>query len=61
MQRIQDLVVTFFSCAMLSHTWEGKEPLLHEIQDQDIYKLSPVDGIVKLQSFCKIARDAGFR
>jgi len=61
MQHIQDLVVTFFSCAMLSHTWEGKEPLLHEIQDQDIYKLSPVDGIVKLQSFCKIARDAGFR
>jgi hypothetical protein len=61
MQRIQDVVAAFFSCVMLSHRWEGKEPLLHDIQDKNVYELKPVGGIVKLQSFCKIVRDAGFR
>ena len=46
---------------MLSHRWEGKEPLLHEIQDKKVHELNPVDGIVKLQSFCKVARDRGYR
>jgi hypothetical protein len=45
---------------MLSHRWEEKEPLLHDIQDKVVYKLKPVAGIVKLQSFCEIARDAGY-
>jgi hypothetical protein len=46
---------------MLSHRWEGKEPLLHDIKDNVVYKLNPFDGIVKLQSFCKTARDMDYR
>ncbi|KAG1878612.1 hypothetical protein C8R48DRAFT_768170 [Suillus tomentosus] len=46
---------------MLSHRWEGKEPLLQDIQDKVIYKLDPVGGIKKLQSFCETARDLGYR
>jgi hypothetical protein len=44
---------------MLSHTWESKEPLLHDIQDKAIYDLDPVGTMVKLQTFCKTARDKG--
>ena len=61
MQRIQDVVVAFFSYVMLSHRWEGKEARLHEIQDEPIYELNSVGGIVKLQSFCKVVQDAGYR
>ncbi|KAG0693793.1 hypothetical protein DFH29DRAFT_1073143 [Suillus ampliporus] len=58
---VQDVVVTYFRCVMLSHRWEEMEPLLHDVQDKVVDELSPVGGIVKLQSFCKTARDAGYR
>jgi hypothetical protein len=45
---------------MLSHRWERKEPLLHDIQEKAMYELEPVDGMHKLQSFCKVARDTGY-
>jgi len=45
---------------MLSHRWEGKEPLLHDIQDEVVYGLDRVGGILKVQSFCEVARDAGY-
>jgi len=61
MQYIQDVVVAFFSYVTLSHRWEGKEPLLHEIEDKVVYGLNPVEGFVKLQSFCKTVRDNGYR
>ncbi|KAG1731322.1 uncharacterized protein EDB91DRAFT_1349374 [Suillus paluster] len=61
MELIQEVVVTYFGCVMLSHRWEGKEPLLHDIQDRVIYELNPIGGILKLQSFCKISREAGYR
>ncbi|KAG2349765.1 hypothetical protein BDR05DRAFT_252598 [Suillus weaverae] len=57
---IEEVVVMYFRRVMLSHRWEGKEPLLHDIQDKVVYKLKPVAGIVKLRSFCEIARDAGY-
>ncbi|KAG1728177.1 uncharacterized protein EDB91DRAFT_1339328 [Suillus paluster] len=41
--------------------WEGTESLLHDIQDKVVYKLKATGGLVKLQSFCKVARDAGYR
>ncbi|KAG1822003.1 WD40-repeat-containing domain protein [Suillus subaureus] len=56
---IREVVVKYFSWVMLSHRWETKEPRLHEIQDKDVYTLRPAGTIVKLQKFCKIARDAG--
>jgi hypothetical protein len=61
MERIKEVVGTYFRCVMLSHRWEEKEPLLHDIQEKAVYKLGPVGGIVKLQSFCKFARDTGYR
>ncbi|KAJ8584998.1 hypothetical protein M405DRAFT_773473 [Rhizopogon salebrosus TDB-379] len=60
-ERIEEAIVVYFRYAMLSHRWEGKEPLLHDIQDKVVYELEPVDGVHKLQSFCKVARDAGYR
>ncbi|KAG2346036.1 HET-domain-containing protein [Suillus weaverae] len=61
MERIQDVVETYFRYVMLSHRWEGKEPLLHDIQGKVVYDLDPVGGIAKLQSFCATARDMGYR
>ncbi|KIK49125.1 hypothetical protein CY34DRAFT_797510 [Suillus luteus UH-Slu-Lm8-n1] len=59
-EHIKDVVATYFRCVLLSHRWEETEALLHDIQDKDVYELSELGGIVKLQSFCKIARDAGY-
>ncbi|KAG2753706.1 hypothetical protein P692DRAFT_20828671 [Suillus brevipes Sb2] len=58
---ITETVTKYFSRVMLSHRWEQKEPLLHDIQDKVVYDLSPVGTMVKLQTFCKTARDAGYR
>ncbi|KAG2336506.1 hypothetical protein BDR05DRAFT_953303 [Suillus weaverae] len=61
MADIQDVVMAYFRCVMLSHRWEVKELLLHDIQDKVVYELNPVGGIVKLQSFCRTTRGAGHR
>ncbi|KAG2336192.1 HET-domain-containing protein [Suillus weaverae] len=64
MERIQDVdhvVAMYFRYVMLSHRWEGKEPLLHDIQGKAVYDLDPVGGLAKLQSFCATARDLGYR
>jgi hypothetical protein len=61
MEHITEAVATYFRCVMLSHRWEGKEPLLQDIQGKIVYKLNSLGGIVKLRKFCEIARDAGFR
>ncbi|KAG1866077.1 heterokaryon incompatibility protein-domain-containing protein [Suillus subluteus] len=61
MQRIQDVVAMYFRYVMLSHRWEGKEPMLYNIQGKVVYDLDPVGGIAKLQSFCQTARDMGYR
>ncbi|KAJ8596598.1 hypothetical protein M405DRAFT_135145 [Rhizopogon salebrosus TDB-379] len=60
-ERIKEAILTYFCYAMLSHRWEGREPLLHDIQDKVVYQLEPVGGVHKLQSFCKVARDGGYR
>jgi len=60
MERTKDVVATYFRCVLLSHRWEESEVLLHDIQDKDVYELDGFHGIKKLQSFCKIARDAGY-
>ena len=53
--------MTYFNYAMISHMWEEEEPLPHNIQNHSVYELHPVGGIVKSQSFCKIARAAGYQ
>ncbi|KAG1789554.1 uncharacterized protein HD556DRAFT_778316 [Suillus plorans] len=59
-QRIKDVVATYFRCVLLSHRWEEAEVLLHDIQDKVVYELDGLGGIAKLQSFCKVVRDAGY-
>jgi hypothetical protein len=61
MKPVEEVVGMYLSCAMLSHRWEGKEPLLDDIRDKTVYDLNALGGIVKLQSFCKVARRAGCR
>ncbi|KAG2339439.1 hypothetical protein BDR05DRAFT_992075 [Suillus weaverae] len=60
-EHITEVVAIYFRCVMLSHRWEGEEPLLRHIQDKTVYRLNSPGGIVKLQKFCEIARDAGYR
>jgi hypothetical protein len=61
MERIKKSIAMYFRYVTLSHRWEEKEPLLYDIQEKVVYKLNPAGGIVKLQSFCKVARKAGYR
>jgi len=56
--RTKEVVTLYFRCVILSHMSRGKEPLLHDIKDKVVYELNPVDGIVKLQLFCKKAKYA---
>ncbi|KAG1787483.1 uncharacterized protein HD556DRAFT_1448676 [Suillus plorans] len=60
MERIKEVVATHFRCVLLSHRWEETEALPHHIQDKNVRELKGLGGIAKLQSFCKIARDAGY-
>ncbi|KAG2335862.1 hypothetical protein BDR05DRAFT_206006 [Suillus weaverae] len=61
MKRVEEVVMRCFQYVMLSHRWEGEEPLLQDIQGKVVYDLDPVGGIMKLQCFCKTARDLGYR
>ncbi|KAG1719759.1 heterokaryon incompatibility protein-domain-containing protein [Suillus lakei] len=61
MERVTEVVATYFRYVMLSHRWGDNEPLLHDIQDKIVYKLKPAGGLMKLQSFCKLARHSGYR
>ncbi|KAG1720150.1 hypothetical protein EDB19DRAFT_1965798 [Suillus lakei] len=61
MEAVKEAVAKHFGWAMLSHRWERREPLLHDIQHKDIYELDPVGTTVKLQKFCEVARNAGHR
>ncbi|KAG1758668.1 heterokaryon incompatibility protein-domain-containing protein [Suillus occidentalis] len=56
---VADAVATYFHYVMLSHRWEENEPLLHDIQDKIVYELN-APRLTKLQSFCKVARQAGY-
>ncbi|KAG0699367.1 hypothetical protein DFH29DRAFT_1081318 [Suillus ampliporus] len=60
MERIKEVVTLYFRCVLLSHRWEETESLLHDIQDKVVYELDALGSNVKLQSFCKVARDAGY-
>ncbi|KAG2365168.1 hypothetical protein BDR07DRAFT_1399605 [Suillus spraguei] len=60
-EHITDVVAMYFRCVLLSHRWEETEALLHDIQDKVVYELNTHGGIAKLQSFCNVARDAGYR
>lgn len=61
MERIRNVVVKYFGYVMLSHRWEGEEPLLDDIQGKSVYELNSAGSVRKLQQFCGTARDAGYR
>ena len=56
-----DAVQTAFAYAMLSHRWEGMEPLYKDLDGSDVFSLAESPGIRKLQHFCRAARERGFR
>jgi hypothetical protein len=60
-ERIEEVVRRNLQYAMLSHRWEGREPLLQDIQGKSVYEseLDSVCGMTKLRSFCRTARGAG--
>ncbi|KIK41072.1 hypothetical protein CY34DRAFT_806482 [Suillus luteus UH-Slu-Lm8-n1] len=61
-KHIEEVVRRNLQFAMLSHRWEGKEPLLQDIQGKSVYdsELNSVGGMTKLRSFCKTAYAAGY-
>ncbi|KIK37624.1 hypothetical protein CY34DRAFT_810161, partial [Suillus luteus UH-Slu-Lm8-n1] len=61
-RRIEEVVRRNLQYAMLSHRWEGREPLLQDIQGKSVYEpeLDSVSGMMKLRSFCETAREAGY-
>ncbi|KAG1793194.1 uncharacterized protein HD556DRAFT_525963 [Suillus plorans] len=61
MDRIKQVVAAYFRCVLLSHRWEETEALLHDIRDKDVRELNGLGGIAKLQSFCEVARNSGYR
>ncbi|KIK34624.1 hypothetical protein CY34DRAFT_625887, partial [Suillus luteus UH-Slu-Lm8-n1] len=60
-KRIKEVVRRNLQYAMLSHRWEGKEPLLQDIWGKSVYdsELDSINGMTKLRSFCKTARNTG--
>ncbi|KAG6371697.1 hypothetical protein JVT61DRAFT_9038 [Boletus reticuloceps] len=58
--RIKREVRQYFRYVMLSHKWEDNEPLFHQVIHIAVYDLEESPTHDKLQTFCKIVRDAGF-
>ena len=58
--RIKREVRQYFRYVMLSHKWEDNEPLFHQVLEIAVYDLHKSSTHDKLQTFCKIVRDAGF-
>ena len=50
----------YFQYVMLSHKWEPDEPLFQHTEQISVYDLDKSPTNYKLQTFCKIVRDAGF-
>jgi len=58
--RIKREVRQYFRYVVLSHKWEENEPLFHQVIHIAVYDLDKSPTHDKLQTFCKIVRDAGF-
>ncbi|KAF8126554.1 hypothetical protein EV363DRAFT_1347847 [Boletus edulis] len=57
--RIQQDVTEYYRYAMFSHRWDFNEPLFEKVKDIPVYDLEASPTNDKLQTFCKIMRDAG--
>ncbi|KAF8127258.1 hypothetical protein EV363DRAFT_1346345 [Boletus edulis] len=58
--RIKREVREYFRYVMLSHKWEDNEPLFQQVVHIAVYDLEESPTHDKLQTFCKIVRNAGF-
>ncbi|KAF8129224.1 hypothetical protein EV363DRAFT_1338119 [Boletus edulis] len=59
--RIQQDVTEYYRYAMFSHRWDFNEPLFEKVKDIAVYDLEASPTNDKLQTFCKIVRDAGLQ
>ena len=60
LSRIRHVVQQYFQYVVLSHKWEDNEPLFQEVIQITVYDLGDSPTHDKLQTYCKIARNAGF-
>ncbi|KAI9571750.1 hypothetical protein HD554DRAFT_1817238 [Boletus coccyginus] len=58
--RIRQVVQEYFRYATFSHTWEGAEPLFHDVLHGSVHKLAEPSTALKLVMFCTTVREAGF-
>ncbi|KAI9461112.1 hypothetical protein HD554DRAFT_2196679 [Boletus coccyginus] len=58
--RIRQVVQEYFRYATFSHTWEGAEPLFHDVLHGSVHKLAESSTVLKLVMFCTTVREAGF-
>ncbi|KAI9455960.1 hypothetical protein HD554DRAFT_2317619 [Boletus coccyginus] len=58
--RIREVVQEYFRYATFSHTWEGAEPLFHDVLHGSVHKLAESSTVLKLVMFCATVREAGF-
>ena len=59
--RIEREVVEYYRYATFSHKWEDNEPLFEKVVRIVVYELEGSLTHDKLQMFCKIVRESGFR
>ena len=58
---IKRIVRQYFQYVVLSHRWDDNEPLFQEVVKIAVYELGDSPTHNKLQTYCKVSRDAGFR
>ena len=59
--RIEREVAEYYRYATFSHKWEDNEPLFENVVRIVVYELEESRTHDKLQMFCKIVRESGFR
>ncbi|KAG8219018.1 heterokaryon incompatibility protein-domain-containing protein [Butyriboletus roseoflavus] len=61
-ERADDVIRNYFAYVMLSHVWGEDEPLYGDVKSiPNILEMSPSSpGTLKLQKFCRIAKQRGF-
>lgn len=58
---INQALQEYFRYATFSHTWDGDEPLYHDILHESIHDHTGSPKLTKLLMFCTVVREAGFR
>ncbi|KAI9571582.1 hypothetical protein HD554DRAFT_2036527 [Boletus coccyginus] len=59
--RIRQVVQEYFRYATFSHTWQGAEPLFHDVLHGSVHKLAESPTVLKLVMLCTTVQEAGFR